>query len=546
MDLVSEFEDTISLDLSSVTEVVINCHEKFSIEQTQKMIRKLAAGKSADQAKTMISYLEKRLSTADESKEEKTDDDLHGRGVLEMIQNAVIKCGKVMVAVVNSGIDLPAFSNEIISSVGMDDHKIRSLKTIKEQVYTQPEQSVYKLKAKILVSNYTYNSPQVHSADEIEEFKIRTQNEKDIEFMEAYELWQLNISKQNQAKEDLFGMVSDKEKLVVLEIVVQALISASVVIVSKIKRALKDYPKIVKKLKGSVSVGEKRITDPYSSDNLSGLYAKLHDEYGSNSIVSFSTSLVGMLRKKASADEIKADPMTPIIYAEAYMKEWEQRDLFKMMTPDIFFSAITMNMIPSNSELYRTLTTEFLKHQKDLLKSKSSDEYENFNFIKSYVKDVYCQSKEMIQSASDEKQSDLRGGKDSYNNPSSQRNRYGTNRSGYETAASVQENSKNGNSFKIISESENIGKEITRADNRGIIYKDRKFPYTATKNPCLKFSDSNGAHELKCWMYQCQKCNLFGHRAVFCVQIRREAAHSSANSGVEISETADDDEELQE
>ena len=139
MDQVSVYEDTISLDLSSVTEVIIDFHEKFSIDATQKMMRNLAAGKSADQAKTMITYLEKRLSTAAEPKDEKTDDDLHGRGVLEMTQNQIIKCGKVMVAVVNSGIDLPAFSNEIISIVGMDDNKIRSLRTIKEQVFTQPD-----------------------------------------------------------------------------------------------------------------------------------------------------------------------------------------------------------------------------------------------------------------------------------------------------------------------------------------------------------------------------------------------------------------------
>lgn len=546
MDQVSVYEDTISLDLSSVTEVIIDFHEKFSIDATQKMMRNLAAGKSADQAKTMITYLEKRLSTADEPKDEKTDDDLHGRGVLEMTQNQIIKCGKVMVAVVNSGIDLPAFSNEIISIVGMDDNKIRSLRTIKEQVFTQPDQSVFKLKAKIMVNEFAYNSIPAPSDDQIEEYKIRVQNEKDIEFMDAYEKWQSNINQQNRAKEDLFEIVSDKEKLVVLEIVVQALISAGVIIVSKIKRALKDYPKIVKKMKGSVSVGDKRITDPYSSDNLSGLYAKLHDEYGSNSIVSFSSSLVGMLRKKASNDEIRADPMTPIMYAEAYMKEWEQRDLFKMMTPDIFFSAITMNMIPSNTELYRNVTTEFLKHQKELLKNPASDEYENFNFIKSYIKDVFCQSKEMIESANYEKVPDSRGG----NNNGSNRNRnYSTNynnsnsRGGYETAASVQEIPKNNYSPRVIAQSENIGKEITRGDNRGIVIKDRKYPYTATRNPCPKCSGSQGGHEPKCWMYQCQKCKLFGHKADFCVQVQREAAHSTASSGV--LNTADGDEELQ-
>lgn len=130
---------------------------------------------------------------------------------------------------------------------------------------------------------------------------------------------------------------------------------------------------------------EIRIIDPYASDNLSGLCAKLHTEYGSNSIVSFSTSLVCMLRKKVSHDEIKADPMAPINFAEAYMKEWEQRDLFKMMDPDIFFSAITLNMIPANIDLYKNVTTEFLKNQKELLKQKTSDEYANFSFIKSFL-----------------------------------------------------------------------------------------------------------------------------------------------------------------
>lgn len=546
MDQISEFEDTISLgDLSTATEAIIDFNEKFSIDETQKMIRRLAAGKSADQAKTMITYLEKRLSSADESIEENTVDDLHGRGVLEMVQNQIIKCGKVMVAVVKSGIDLPTFSNEIISNVGMDDRRIRSLKTTKEQVYTQPDQNIFKLKAKIMVNAYEYNSNPVHSEDEIKEYKIKVENDQDVEFMKAYEKWQSDINQQNQAKEDLYDLVSEKEKLVVLEIVVQALISAGVIIVSKIKRALKDYPKIIKKLKGSVNVGDKRITDPYASDNLSGLCAKLHAEYGSNSIVSFSTSLVSMLRKKASNDEILADPMTPIIFAEAYMKEWEQRGLFGMMTPDIFFSAMTLNMIPSHSELYRNVTTEFLKNQKELVKNPSSDEYANFNFIKSYVKDVYCQSKEMMELNSDN-QPEVRGG----SNRAGQRHRYSSNNSsgGHETAASVQENSKNtsSNSFKIISQNENIGKEITRADNRGVIIRDRKYPYTATKNPCPKCSGSNGGHEPRCWMYSCQKCKLFGHKAEFCVQVQREAAHSSSNSGIENQVAADSDEEFQE
>lgn len=127
------------------------------------MIRKLAAGKSADQANTMKTYLEKRLSTADESIEEKCDDDLHGRSVLEMIQNQIIKCGKVMVAVVKTGIDLPVFSNEIIGNVGLDDNRIRTLKTVKDQIYTQPDRSIFKLKAKILVNNFAYKSNPVHT-----------------------------------------------------------------------------------------------------------------------------------------------------------------------------------------------------------------------------------------------------------------------------------------------------------------------------------------------------------------------------------------------
>ena len=92
---------------------------------------------------------------------------------------------------------------------------------------------------------------------------------------------------------------------------------------------------------------------------------------------------------------------------------------------------------------------------------------------------------------------------------------------------------------RVIAQSENIGKDITRGDNRGIVIKDRKYP----RNPCPKCSGSQGGHEPKCWMYQCQKCKLFGHKADFCVQVQREAAHSTASSGV--LNTADGDEELQ-
>lgn len=42
-------------------------------------------------------------------------------------------------------------------------------------------------------------------------------------------------------------MINDKEKLVVLEIAVKALITVRVIIVSKIKRAIKDYPNIILK-----------------------------------------------------------------------------------------------------------------------------------------------------------------------------------------------------------------------------------------------------------------------------------------------------------
>lgn len=240
--------------------------------------------------------------------------------------------------------------------------------------------------------------------------------------------------------------------------------------------------------------------------------------------------------------------MTPIIYTEGYMKEWEQRGLFKMMTPDMFFSAITINMIPTNSELYKNVTTEFLKHQRELLKQKSSDEYENFNFIKSYIKDVYCQSKEMIESANYEKTPDSRSGSsyDVHRNKN-----YHTNsksHGGYETAASVQEATSNTKSYQpnLIVQSENIGRQIFRGDNRGVVINDRKYPYTATKNQCPKCSGSQEGHEPRCFMYQCHKCNLYGHKAEVCVQVIREAAHSTTSSGVQNHSTADDsDEEMQ-
>ena len=542
--------DTLSTigDFSSVTEVIMDISESFSIDETRKFIIRLAAGKSADQAKTMITTLEKRLQSAEEPKEEITEDDLHGRSVLEMAQNQITKVGKVMIAVVNSGINLPAFSNEIITSVGFDENEIRNLKTIKEQIFPQPDIQIYKMKAQILVDEFAYNAANVHSEDEVKEFKITTENQFNKEFMKAYEKWEANIEIQNNSKKALFELANKKEQLVVIEIVIQALISSAVVIVSKIKRAVKNYPKIVKKLKGAIIVGEKRITDPYSSDNLSGIYAKLRDEYGSNSIVSFSTSLVSMLSKKTSFEDIKCDPMTPIIYAEAYMKEWEQRDLFKMMTPDMFFSAIVMNMIPPKSELYKNVTTEFLKHQKELVKNPSNDEYENFNFIRTYIKDVYGPSKELIESSADSKQYTS---KSSGNNSGAQRTKYiSSNSSGLrlESAAAAQDNERKNLSYKFISQGENIGKEITRGDMRGIIIKDKKYPYTATKIACPKCTAISGAHSPKCWISQCNKCKLFGHKSENCVQVLREAAKvaTTTNSGVQQTGFTEDDEEIHE
>ena len=133
-------------------------------------------------------------------------------------------------------------------------------------------------------------------------------------------------------------------------------------IANKIKSVIDEfYPDIKRKLQGKIKLYNGNFsTDPFTSQNLAGLYMALYTEYNKANISIFCKQLLDLLDEKSYADPTKA-----ISEVTSELKQWNQLDLYQYMDQDkLFVMSLIRKLSTSGDVRKRAIERILLTAQK--------------------------------------------------------------------------------------------------------------------------------------------------------------------------------------
>ena len=115
------------------------------------------------------------------------------------------------------------------------------------------------------------------------------------------------------------------------------------IVVQKLKTAIMAYPYIRKKLVQNVLVNGESIIQPLLTENLSGIYALLYQEYNKICLVgAFCNYLMDLMSESSTLDEFNQKPQDPLARVDKHLKLWVDMNLQEYMTQDHLLITITL------------------------------------------------------------------------------------------------------------------------------------------------------------------------------------------------------------
>ena len=98
------------------------------------------------------------------------------------------------------------------------------------------------------------------------------------------------------------------------------------------------YSFIREKLAKNVIVNGDSIVQPLATENLSGMFALLHQEYNKITMGAFCDYLMALMSESSSKEESSKNPQVQLKRMDKHLKMWLDMDLEKFMTPDHLFT----------------------------------------------------------------------------------------------------------------------------------------------------------------------------------------------------------------
>lgn len=375
-----------------------------------------------------------------------------------------------------------------------------------------------------------------------------------VEFVDKDAKYVADLDRRSSVKKELTVKTKDKDRRTVLDIMAQCIKLSINLISSFIKAAVRSRPVCSTKLSQSVVLemtGE-RISNPYESSNLSGMYQILKINYATASFVNFNYQLAETLSIKISEKEFELNPMKVIAMVEGAMAIWNMMGYWTYMTEDIFFCCVTMAALPQGKirdlctlEMSRFFSERDEQSKKRLRGPGASDEGSSqlSSLVYEEEKSSYVHLKTYLESLS--KTAAMKtfspggvtgsgsgmkaggggavgdkgavggggkagsstgygagGGGGKLTNPS----KFGFRQDVEQAHAALVE----------LSTDQMFTGEVTSDKNMGTknAFNGQLYRYTATQNPCVPCNHA----EPKCYGLECRKCHLYGHKKAQCRQ----------------------------
>lgn len=409
-------------DNMSVTTAILGM--EYDEEQALIFITNMASGLTVDQAARSGTVMVTKVESTDFSpaKGIKLSDAANGRRILDCIDSAMQKCGLPLVAAVKSGINLEAAAAERQRNNGTLDEDIQDFSLLEIMVHVKPEKELYEAQAKeqfrLAKAELKKIQDSLDETERLSEEEIKKKHEelkqiaKDIEqekYLKKFQVYTLNVEKQNEAKTKLSSLRKKQQKNNVLDAVFQSLIAAKTAIAKKVKGAVKDYPLIIEKLNERVAVHENLIKDSYNNDNLTGMYMILKCTYGKATLVTVNRWLMDSMSLSVTFDNLKEKPEHGLNMVLECLKEEEQTKLWEYMTKDMFFSALLLRMYQPHQNLYVDIAQEAMRYlhlqEQDQVGIEALTTEERsmpvFSHLNNYIKNVLVKTREFAKRATD-------------------------------------------------------------------------------------------------------------------------------------------------
>jgi len=341
-----------------------------------------------------------------------------------------------------------------------------------------------------------------------------------------YNKYDRQVEEKEQVTKQLRINRDNMRRQQVLEIFVSELQKQCNIVVQKLKTALMSYSFIREKLAQNVIVNGESIVQPLATENLSGIYALLHQEYNKITMGAFCDYLMALMSESSSKDDSNRNPQLQLKRMDKHIKTWLDMDLEKFMTPDHLFTICLLRSYHPDTIIRSDGVRHILEYSRRLesdsfLKS-SVGEYANmplYTELARWINDVHVKSMQFSSSSNTNTTSNRHIHHVSTSSSTSDRRQ-----SNMELAAAANDSSVS-NVRKFSSKIPAIPPNVTYATgpydgevlfNRNL-YAKSGFRYQALLNRCVSCP-----HQPKCYSKKCSKCNYWGHNDNDCCQVIRK------------------------
>ena len=417
----------------------------------------------------------------------------------------------------------------------------------------------------INISNFNSSIFYTEFIKEFESLKSTIEFKYDERFISDFDKFESDIISIKADKQKLDQLLKEKIEYVAIESVATAVNTAISIIITKIKASVTDYPNIKIKLQQRVILPTGEVlVDPYTSENLTGIYYILSKEFGKATLILFCNMLMDLLNYNL-VDTNKDRPELAVNEVNRQLKAWDQLDLFSYMDKDKLFTISLLKSFPQNSEVrIKGIMTVFdyiqlCEQQPELMNSFT--DMPIYNHLTTWITEKFIKAREFGRSINNNSKpnnnnlNNNNSGRPSNNNqqvkgeraaaadvqvqPHNSNNNINknttTNPSNFTSNNNNNNNTHNNHSKKgtkgyleMSPAQRNYNREVTRDERVFVINNStgQKQLYTATNQPCPRCVSQNNTNynphdKPRCYNGKCNKCQLFGHRLPECRQVNQ-------------------------
>ena len=584
-DGVSDIDDAKSVVTksgnSSGDSIRSKMQKEYTKEECYTILSGMGLGYSPDQAAKRAKSLTENVKSVElldprrmTTGSEKLSDVQIGRNVFEAVRNMIAQGNEPLIAVVKTNYPLETFLSDLQTRMFEIEEAITQL----EQSYKEPvEPKEDRLKLRLEVdleqkeeelrnnalkdfkertegtgSDMTRSRSRgrvtLQEADQSEDWagspehqlfenrlasyvKVQTRKYKE-DLLKLYTAYDQQVDEKESAVKELKKQRDEMRRQQVQEIFVSEIQKQCNIIVQKVKTALMSYSFIREKLAKNVIVNGDSIVQPLATENLSGMFALLHQEYNKITMGAFCDYLMALMSESSSKEESSKNPQVQLKRMDKHLKMWLDMDLEKFMTPDHLFTICLLRSYHPDTVIRSDGVRHILEYSRrldtDITLKAAVGEYANmplYTELVRWINDVHVKSMQFSNSAKGSPANTMSNAPQTSQtdkkSPSLELAATAISATGASaTAASENTNGPRRNQrpyFHPRNKTYASGPYHAEVYRTSDLCAKSGFPYQALTNPCVSCN-----HIPRCLGKQCPKCHYWGHNATDCCQVVRK------------------------